>query len=197
MINKINILVTPFIFIILISFGSKSEDYILKAENWLNNLTTMTADFVQISSDGRIAEGKLYIKKGKGFRFEYSLPSNLLIVGRQNIVIVQDIENKTSTNYPLFNNPLAKFLSDNVNLNQEGYIISSKNISGILKISIKSNKDQDGLLELEFSKKPFQLRKWKIIDKIGTEVNVTLQNHTFGVDLPNKTFRGFAFPANN
>tara|TARA_A100000164_G_C21531791_1_gene596349 strand:+ start:39 stop:632 length:594 start_codon:yes stop_codon:yes gene_type:complete len=197
MINKTNNFFIPFIFIALISFCSKSEDYILKAENWLNNLTTMTADFVQISSDGRIAEGKLYIKKGKGFRFEYSLPSNLLIVGRQNIVIVQDIKNKTSTNYPLFNNPLAKFLSDNVNLNQKGYITSSKNISGILKISIKSNKDQDGLLELEFSKKPFQLRKWKIIDKIGTEVNVTLQNHAFGFDLPNKTFRGFAFPANN
>ena len=59
----------------LVSFYSKSQEYILEAENWLNRLTTMTADFVQISSDGRIAEGKLFLKKGKGFRFEYKPPS--------------------------------------------------------------------------------------------------------------------------
>ena len=91
------------IFMNLFSFYAKSLEYILEAENWLNRLTTMTADFVQISSDGRIAEGKLFLKKGKGFRFEYNPPSKLLIVGRKNIVIVQDLENKTSTNYPLFN----------------------------------------------------------------------------------------------
>ena len=195
MINKVNNFVILLIFMTLVSFYSKSQEYILEAENWLNRLTTMTADFVQISSDGRIAEGKLFLKKGKGFRFEYNPPSKLLIVGRKNIVIVQDLENKTSTNYPLFNNPLGKFLSDDVTFTQKGFVTSSEKGSGIIKILIESELEDEGLLELEFSNKPFQLRKWKIIDKIGTEVNVTLQNHSFGMDLPNKTFRGFAFPA--
>ena len=88
-----------------------ADNKVSKAENWLNNITTMTADFIQVSSDGRTANGKLYIKKGKGFRFEYNPPSFLLIVGRGNLIIVQDLKNKTSTNYPLFNTPFSKFLT--------------------------------------------------------------------------------------
>ena len=69
-----------------------SDNYIHKAENWLNNINSMTADFIQVSSDGGYAEGKLFIKKNHGFRFEYAPPSPLLIVGRGNWVIVQDLE---------------------------------------------------------------------------------------------------------
>ena len=51
-------------------------------------------------------------------------------------------------------------------------------------------------LTLDFSNKPFQLRRWKIIDQVGTEIMVTLQNHSYGMELPDKTFRGIAFPVN-
>ena len=50
-----------------------SENYIHTAEGWLNNINSMTADFIQVSSDGGYAEGKLFIKKNHGFRFEYCL----------------------------------------------------------------------------------------------------------------------------
>ena len=40
-----------------------SGNYIHTAEGWLNNINSMTADFIQVSSDGGYAEGKLFIKK--------------------------------------------------------------------------------------------------------------------------------------
>ena len=40
-----------------------SDNYIHTAEGWLNNINSMTADFIQVSSDGGYAEGKLFIKK--------------------------------------------------------------------------------------------------------------------------------------
>ena len=93
-----------------------SDNYIHTAEGWLNNINSMTADFIQVSSDGGYAEGKLFIKKNHGFRFEYAPPSPLLIVGRGNWVIVQDLEEQTSNNYPLYQTPFSRFLSDNVSL---------------------------------------------------------------------------------
>ena len=44
-----------------------SDNNIHIAENWLNNINSMTADFIQVSSDGGYAEGKLFIKKKSWF----------------------------------------------------------------------------------------------------------------------------------
>ena len=100
-----------FFFTVIISETSFSKDSIDKAEDWLNNITSMTADFIQVSSDGGMAEGKIYIKKNHGFRFEYLPPSPLLIVGRGNWVIVQDLIEKTSNNYPLYQTPFSRSVS--------------------------------------------------------------------------------------
>ena len=166
------------------------------AENWLNNLTTMKAEFIQVSSDGSSVEGIVYIKKGKGFRFEYFPPSPLLIVGRGSWVIVQNLNDKTSDNYPISQTPLSKFLSDKVSLNSKKFLTTTKNDKGIISIQMISKEKAGSSLTLDFSNKPFQLRRWKIIDQVGTEIMVTLQNHSYGMELPDKTFRGIAFPVN-
>ena len=192
---KLKIIV--FLFLILINpINSFSNEEIFKAEKWLNNITSMTADFIQVSSDGGSAEGKIFIKKNHGFRFEYSPPSPLLIVGRGNWVIVQDLIENTSNNYPLYQTPFSRFLSDNVSLSPEGFQTLSRTKNGILEIKIVSNEENGGFLQLDFSTNPFQLRRWIIIDQIGTEIVVTLQNHKFDVDLPASTFRGVPINTN-
>ena len=186
-----------FLFLILINpINSFSNEEIFKAEKWLNNISSMTADFIQVSSDGGSAEGKIFIKKNHGFRFEYSPPSPLLIVGRGNWVIVQDLIENTSNNYPLYQTPFSRFLSDNVSLSPEGFQTLSRTKNGILEIKIVSNEENGGFLQLDFSTNPFQLRRWIIIDQIGTEIVVTLQNHKFDVDLPASTFRGVPINTN-
>ena len=188
---NIKLKIIVFLFLILINpINSFSNEEIFKAEKWLNNITSMTADFIQVSSDGGSAEGKIFIKKNHGFRFEYSPPSPLLIVGRGNWVIVQDLIENTSNNYPLYQTPFSRFLSDNVSLSPEGFQTLSRTKNGILEIKIVSNEENAGFLQLDFSTNPFQLRRWIIIDQIGTEIVVTLQNHKFDVDLPASTFRG-------
>ena len=192
---KLKIIV--FLFLILINpINSFSNEEIFKAEKWLNNISSMTADFIQVSSDGGSAEGKIFIKKNHGFRFEYSPPSPLLIVGRGNWVIVQDLIENTSNNYPLYQTPFSRFLSDNVSLSPEGFQTLSRTKNGILEIKIVSNEENGGFLQLDFSTNPFQLRRWIIIDQIGTEIVVTLQNHKFDVDLPASTFRGVPINTN-
>ena len=194
---NIKLKIIVFLFLILINpINSFSNEEIFKAEKWLNNITSMTADFIQVSSDGGSAEGKIFIKKNHGFRFEYSPPSPLLIVGRGNWVIVQDLIENTSNNYPLYQTPFSRFLSDNVSLSPEGFQTLSRAKNGILEIKIVSNEENGGFLQLDFSTNPFQLRRWIIIDQIGTEIVVTLQNHKFDVDLPASTFRGVPINTN-
>ena len=194
---NIKLKIIVFLFLILINpINSFSNEEIFKAEKWLNNITSMTADFIQVSSDGGSAEGKIFIKKNHGFRFQYSPPSPLLIVGRGNWVIVQDLIENTSNNYPLYQTPFSRFLSDNVSLSPEGYQTLSRTKNGILEIKIVSNEENGGFLQLDFSTNPFQLRRWIIIDQIGTEIAVTLQNHKFNIDLPASTFRGVPINTN-
>tara|TARA_B100001027_G_scaffold216307_1_gene192296 strand:- start:1618 stop:2205 length:588 start_codon:yes stop_codon:yes gene_type:complete len=194
---NIKLKIIVFLFLILINpINSFSNEEIFKAEKWLNNITSMTADFIQVSSDGGSAEGKIFIKKNHGFRFEYSPPSPLLIVGRGNWVIVQDLIDNTSNNYPLYQTPFSRFLSDNVSLSPEGFQTLSRTKNGILEIKVVSNEENGGFLQLDFSTNPFQLRRWIIIDQIGTEIAVTLQNHKFNIDLPASTFRGVPINTN-
>jgi outer membrane lipoprotein-sorting protein len=194
---NINLKIIIVLFLILINpINSFSNEGVIKAEKWLNDITSMTADFIQVSSDGGSAEGKIFIKKNHGFRFEYSPPSPLLIVGRGNWVIVQDLIENTSNNYPLYQTPFSRFLSDNVSLSPEGFQTTSKTKNGILELKIISNEENGGFLQLDFSTNPFQLRRWVIIDQIGTKIVVTLQNHKFDIDLPASTFRGVPIKTN-
>ena len=112
-----------------------------------------------------------------------------------NGVVVDLIEN-TSNNYPLYQTPFSRFLSDNVSLSPEGFQTTSKTKNGILELKIISNEENGGFLQLDFSTNPFQLRRWVIIDQIGTKIVVTLQNHKFDIDLPASTFRGVPIKTN-
>ena len=63
-----------------------------KIENYLNNISTLEAGFVQMSSNGGSAEGKIYIEKPSKIRMEYTAPDQLLIVGNGEYIIYNDKE---------------------------------------------------------------------------------------------------------
>ena len=52
-----------FFLFIFYPFVCLANEDIANAENWLNNISSMTADFIQVSSDGGSAQGKIFIKK--------------------------------------------------------------------------------------------------------------------------------------
>ena len=71
---------------------AQSAESITKIENYLNNLKSMEAKFVQISSNGGSTEGNLYIKKPNKIRMEYADPVSVLIVGNGDYIIYNDKE---------------------------------------------------------------------------------------------------------
>ena len=71
--------------------AQKAED-IAKIENYLNNIKTLKASFVQIASNANTSEGELYIAKPNKIRMEYADPVNVTIVGDGNFIVYNDIK---------------------------------------------------------------------------------------------------------
>ena len=74
------------------------------------------------------------------------------------------------------------------------YVISS----GIITLKIKSKKnDKQGGLVLEFSEKPFNLKKWIILDTFGESTTVLIQNAKYNEKLSHLLFFPLDFPEPN
>ena len=178
------------LFLISYSNASESQDeLIIRAEKSIKNISTLQAEFTQISSDGSYAIGKLYFRRPFQMRLEYNVEQPFNLITTRNLLIVDEPENKQITNYPLSETPLAFLLEEDFSLTANEFLTQSIIHNGLAEISLrKETGDRAGELILLFEPNQMNLRGWKIIDAMGVETKVTLQNEIYGGDLPNKLF---------
>ena len=70
--------------------------------------------------------------------------------------------------------------------------------AGIISLKIKSkNNDNQESLVLEFSEKPFSLKKWVIKDSLGENTTVLIQNARYNAKLSHLLFFPENFPEPN
>ena len=170
--------------LILFLFGSllvQSAAYAGKAdlqkiENYLNNLQSLKAGFVQMASNGGTAEGKIYISKPSKIRMEYTAPEPLLIVGNGDYIIYYDKDLDQITNIDYKDIPATVILSkqikfDNTNLK----VVDIYSDSGQTAITVETPQNP-GIkpITLIFDNEPFRLRQWKVIDQQNIEVTISL-----------------------
>ena len=75
-------------------------------------------------------------------------------------------------------------------LRADDFQTSAQVADGIATIYLrKESGEAAGDLALEFSLKPFRLRKWTVRDSVGVTTSVTLQNMKFGLKFRNELFR--------
>ena len=177
-------------FLISYSNASESQDeLIIRAEKSIKNISTLQAEFTQISSDGSYAIGKLYFRRPFQMRLEYNVDQPFNLITTRNWLIVDEPANKQITNYPLSETPLAFLLEEDFSLTANEFSTQSMIHNGLAEISLrKETGDRAGELILLFEPNQMNLRGWKIIDAMGVKTKVTLQNEIYGGDLPNKLF---------
>ena len=95
-----------------------------KIEHYLNNISTLEAGFVQMSSNGGSAEGKIYIEKPSKIRMEYTAPDQLLIVGNGEYIIYNDKELDQITNIDYKDIPATMILSNKIKFDGENGLIT-------------------------------------------------------------------------
>lgn len=149
-----------------------------KIENYLNNMKTLTADFVQMASNGTNSEGKIYIEKPSKIRMEYAEPTSVLIVGNGDYVVFNDKELDQVTNIDYEDIPATMILSNTIKIGDNSLrVIDYYKDSGMTSITLEYAKSKDvGPITLVFSNSPFELKQWKIIDPQNVEVTLSLYN---------------------
>jgi len=167
---------------------SDRED-IARAEAYLNKITTLKADFLQIDAEGRFAKGVLRINRPGRARFEYKPPAQILIVADGTWLVFYDKELEETTRIPLYSTPISVILKSKVQLDGDVTVVSVEKDGGILRINIiDTNAPDEGGLTLVFTLRPFELRKWLVTDPQGKTTSVSISNVEEGLSFKPELF---------
>jgi outer membrane lipoprotein-sorting protein len=177
------------LFFCKVAAAQTSED-IQNIENYLNNLGSMQATFVQMASNGATAEGRIFIKKPNKIRMEYAEPTNVLIVGNGDFITYKDLDLDQITNIDYDDIPLSLILSNKIKLEGADFkIIDFYKDKGSTSITLEMKEKSDtGPITLVFSNNPFELKQWKIVDPQSVEVTLSLYDAQKDIDIDEDVF---------
>lgn len=143
---------------------------------YINSLSIIKTNFIQINSDGSKDEGQLYMNRPGRLRLEYAPPNNALVIASTGSVAIYDDKSKSGPAvFPLKHSPLNFFLQNNVDLKNNGMV--SKHIKK-QEYTIVITRDPRGKIpgeiEMAFSDNPTTLRQWTITDQSNQKTTIIL-----------------------
>ena len=164
---------------------------VARIENYLNNIDTLQARFIQFSSIGEKAEGEFFLSRPGNLRIDYDPPTPLLIVTNGMFLVYVDRELEQSTHVPIALTPVGVFVDEKISLNGDEITVTYvEKRAGAIRISLVKTNDPDaGTLALTFSDGPLTLRQWTVWDALGTVTEIALQNPRFGVEIDPEVFK--------
>jgi outer membrane lipoprotein-sorting protein len=166
-----------------------------RIEAYLNQLKTLTADFLQIDDSGGILRGEIAISRPGKMRVTYNPPNKDFIIADGSFVHIWNDDLKAQTNVEQ-GSSLAEFiLRDPVKLSGDVTVTKIQHFPAKIEVTLVQNNDPGaGSLILVFEDNPLKLRQWKVIDAQGRLTGVTLENMSQGMTFPSNTF--FFVPPN-
>ena len=177
---------------------SQVNEIQVKISNFFKLLKSMEADFIQVSPSGNISNGKIYLDLPGKLRIDYEKPNNILITCKGFWLTIQNRNLKTTNNIPLESSPFSILIKKKLNFDNKSLRTNINNISGVISLKITSpeNNEAEGLI-LEFSEKPFSLKKWIIKDTFGEITTVLIQKAKYNNKLSHTLFFPDNFPEQN
>lgn len=171
------------------AFAQKASD-VLEIENYLNNIKTLQASFVQTASNGNTSEGKIYIAKPNKIRMEYNDPVNVSIVGDGNFIVYHDKELDQVTHIDYDDVPASLILANDIKIDGKKIKITdfykdSGTTEAVVEYEVNGETHP---ITLVFNNNPFELKQWKITDPQGIEISVFLYNMEQDKDLDETLF---------
>jgi len=168
--------------IILISLTTNSQskeldsisdnDWLVSLEEYFFSLGNVKGEFTQIDQIGNIAKGIFYSNGRGSIRFEYSTPSEMLIIIKKGIFAIKERKDSKVNYYSLEDSPLANLLSKDLAL--DNFHINTLEIEGrvaTIELRTKKNSLRNSIFITADYPQPI-LRQWKIIDTQKKETTV-------------------------
>ncbi len=168
------------------------QETFIQLENYLNSITTYTADFYQVTNRGEEAKGKFILSRPGKIKWEYELPTPIIIVGHGTMVAYYDKE-LDEVSYINLKDTIAGFLTkEKIDLKKDTNILSLDKQDGIIKISFapKTINDQDRIakISLTFKQNPLLLEGIAVTDNIGKLTSLSFTNAKQGEVLSKDKF---------
>jgi len=164
---------------------------IVRAEAYMNGITTLKARFQQFAPNGNVSEGTAYFWRPGRMRLQYDPPSPILVVADGDFLIVHDQELGEPSYIPLGSTPAGVLVRENVQLNGKDLAVSRvTRAPGVLNIAVVESDDPaQGEITLVFTEQPFALRQWRVLDAQGSITTVSLYETQSGMTLDRKLFQ--------
>lgn len=146
-----------------------------RVEAYLNELKTVSSRFLQVSSNGSLAEGHLYLERPGQMRFEYDEPVPIVMIANGVTLLYFDKKLKQATYVPLWKTPLWFLIREEVQLHEDVTITGAEESKGTVLLQLKVDGESLGAkMTLVFADKPLSLRKWEVVDAQGITTQVSL-----------------------
>ncbi len=161
-----------------------------RVSKYLNSLSTIESDFVQLAPDGSLATGKFFLKRPGKMRWQYDPPIPVLMISNGKFLIYYDYELQQVSNIPL-DDTLAGFLAQaKIDFDPDVIkVLQAEAVNNVIRIRITlQDAPEDGELTMELTDSPLQLRNLMLKDKEGKETNVSLSNAKYGHPLQESLF---------
>jgi outer membrane lipoprotein-sorting protein len=171
------------------TLDAADQALILQVETYLNSLTALTANFLQVAADGSTRTGKAWLQRPGKMRFEYDQPDPQLLVAGFGLLVYHDPELGQTTNIPLSSTPLGILLANHVTLSGDVTVTNIQRNPGEVDISlIRTGKAAEGTLTLVFGTGPLELRQWVVTDAQQKQTRVSLYDIAPGGPFPDSLF---------
>ena len=163
---------------------------IARIEQYLNGLTTLKADFVQINPNGGTVTGELYYQRPDKMRLDYDPPSEILIISDGWTIVYYDRRLDQVSHLFINSTPLGFLLSDEIRLSGDVTVTEVDRSAGELHVTlVQTDEPNQGSIQLSFAENPLELRRWTVVDAQGLPTHVVLERPETGVPLERELFR--------
>ncbi len=176
----LTLLVLAFIAMPFTAHAQKTKAFeadVQKVENYLQNLGSARARFVQTTHDGTQLVGTFFLQRPGRLRFEYDPPIEDFVVSDGFFIYFYDAELGEQTNAPIGQTLADFFLREDLKLSGDIEVVGINRKGGFLQVELQQTADPEaGSLTLGFKEESgdLTLSKWRIKDGQGLITEVEL-----------------------
>lgn len=172
------------------TLGGEDAATLARVQTYLNSLRTLQARFEQVSPNGTINVGTLWMQRPGHLRLQYAPPSPLTLIAANGTVLLYDASTEATTTMPLSRSPLGILLSDEVTLSGPVTVTGVRHLPAQLEVSIvRTAEPSQGSLTLLFTEPALTLRALRIVDAHGQSTDFRLFQLQSDVNINPSVFR--------
>jgi len=172
------------------TLGGEDAAELARVEAYLNSLRTLHARFEQVSSNGTMNVGTLWMQRPGHLRLQYEPPSPLTLIASNGTLLLYNASTEATTTMPLSRSPLGILLADEVTLSGPVTVTGVRRLPGQLQVSIvRTAEPSQGSLTLLLTAPALSLRALRIADAHGQATDFRLFQLHSGVNIDPSIFR--------